>query len=286
MLSKLVHKLCLWGLMAGFLLSALSLRAAHREVIPPAPVPPRLVNDYAGILKQEAVWGLERLLRAFNDSTSNQITIVTLTDLGNYSASEAAYEIGESWGVGSSKYNNGVVILIKPKNENGSGEVFIAPGYGLEAALPDAVCKRIIEDEMIPYFRQNDYALGIIAGLRVIMPLASGEISAKEYMPKEAVIVALVAVLVMIVGSVLLIRTSRRDKNNGNGGGNGNGNDEGNGKKEKVEVDPGLRSAVLGTLWGLGNAAGRSYGGGYGGGGGFGGFGGGSFGGGGAGGRW
>lgn len=250
-----------------------------RDPVPPAPVPPRLVNDYAGILQQEAL-GLERLLRAFNDSTSNQITIVTLDDLGGYPASQMAYEIGERWGVGNAKYNNGVVILIKPRNDYGAGEVFIAPGYGLEAALPDAVCKRIVDDEMIPFFRQGEYAEGVLAGLQVIMPLASGEISVKEYMPQESVAIAIALIfaiitVVLIVFAVLVV--AAKNRNNKNNGGGAGGNDT---------TDRGLRAAVLATLLSsMGNSSGHSHSGGGFGGGGFGGFGGGSFGGGGAGGR-
>lgn len=254
--------------------------ALARDPVPPAPVPPRLVNDYAGILQQEA-FGLERVLRAFNDSTSNQITIVTLNDLGGYAASEMAFEIGERWGVGNAKYNNGVVILIKPRNDNGAGEVFIAPGYGLEAALPDAVCKRIIDDEMIPYFRQNKYAEGVLAGLQVIMPLASGEISVKEYMPGESVAIAIALIFAiigigLIVLGVAVVAARNKNKNNKN-----------NGSGSRDDVDKGLRTAVWATLLsGMGSSSGHSHGGGGGySGGGFGGFGGGSFGGGGAGGR-
>lgn len=257
----------------------LPVRAAGSDILPAAPVPPRLVNDYAGILGREAL-ALERVLRAFNDSTSNQITIVTLNDLGGYSASQAAYEIGERWGVGNAKYDNGVVILIKPKNKNGSGEVFIAPGYGLEAALPDAVCKRVIEDEMIPYFRQNEYAQGVLAGLRVIMPLASGEISAKEYMPRESVAAALAVIFAAVIIFIVLVIVAAGNKNNRNRNNGGKG-----------EEDKGLKLALWAALLSMGNSSGRSHGGfgggsgGFGGGG-FGGFGGGSFGGGGAGGRW
>lgn len=250
-----------------------------RDPVPPAPVPPRLVNDYAGILQQEA-FGLERVLRAFNDSTSNQITIVTLNDLGGYPASQMAYEIGERWGVGNAQYNNGVVILIKPRNDYGAGEVFIAPGYGLEAALPDAVCKRIVDDEMIPYFRQGEYAEGVLAGLQVIMPLAAGEISVKEYMPQDDVVIALALIFAimaagLVIFAVAVVAAKNKNKNN-KGGGVGSNDD----------MSRGLRAAVWTTLLsGMGNSSGRSHSGGGFGGGGFGGFGGGSFGGGGAGGR-
>ncbi|MDE5762007.1 MAG: TPM domain-containing protein [Bacteroidales bacterium] len=271
-IARLVLAVCFVG--AGGLTTA----SLARNLVPPAPVPPRLVNDYAGILQQEA-FGLERVLRAFNDSTSNQITIVTLNDLGNYSASQMAYEIGERWGVGNAKYDNGVVILIKPRNDYGAGEVFIAPGYGLEAVLPDAVCKRIVDDEMIPYFRQGEYAEGVLAALQVIMPLSAGEISVKEYMPQEDVVIALALIFAimaagLVVFAVAVVAAKNKNKNNKGGGSGGD------------DVNRGLRTAVLATLLsGMGGSSGRSHSGGGFGGGGFGGFGGGSFGGGGAGGR-
>ena len=123
--------------------------------IPEKPNPPRLVNDLAGIFTPQQVVELEDSLARFSKRTSNQVTVVTVNDLGGMEASQFAYEIGEQWGVGGSKNNNGVVILIKPKNET-KGQAFIATGYGVEGVLPDASCSKIINTEMIPAFKQND----------------------------------------------------------------------------------------------------------------------------------
>ena len=112
--------------------------------IPQRPSPPCLVNDLANVFSEEQRQELEQELVAFNDSTSNQIVIVTVNDLAGYDKMTFAQQIGETWGVGQKKQDNGIVILLKPKNET-KGEVFIAAGYGLEGALPDAICKRIVE---------------------------------------------------------------------------------------------------------------------------------------------
>lgn len=247
---------------------------ASSQGIPSPANPPRLVNDFAGILDQSAA-GLERLLRAFNDSTSNQITIVTVSDLGNYDPAQFAYEIGEQWGVGNRKYDNGIVILIKPKTENGNGQAYIAVGYGLEGAIPDAVCKRIVEDEMIPFFKQDDYAGGLLNGLKVILPLAAGEISAKEYMPSSGGIIAVFVAFILIVVVVSIVSAASR---------------KGRGDRFGGPHDEGVGSG-LGTWWLLTSAMnGGHHSGSWGsfsnGSGSFGGFGGGSFGGGGAGGSW
>jgi len=128
----------------------LVIAAGLKADIPPRPSPPRLVNDLASLLKPEEVSALERSLVRFADTTSNQIAVVIVSTLGGMDKSEFAYKIGQSWGVGQSKFNNGIVILLKPKSSEEKGEVFIATGYGLEGVLPDAICKRIIEKEMIP----------------------------------------------------------------------------------------------------------------------------------------
>ena len=133
-----------------FALSAVwTCTAKWIDAIPPAPNPPRLVNDFANILTPEQIQEKENRLVAFNDSTTNVICVVTVNDLGYYTAAEFAYEIGEQWGVRSDDKRNGVVLLLKPRNET-SGEVYISVGYDLEGAIPDAIAKRIIETKMMP----------------------------------------------------------------------------------------------------------------------------------------
>jgi len=247
--------------------------------IPAKPQPPRLVNDFAAVLQPDEVSYIERVLVAFADSTSNQILLVTVNSLEGMDKSQFAYQIGQEWGVGQSKYNNGVVILIKPKRGNERGEAFIASGYGLEGALPDAICKRIVENEMIPSFRNDDYYGGIVAALNVIMPIAAGEYTSDEYAARkggsEDGLFGAFAVIVFII-IIIIASIARR------GGG---GNIHGGGRR-----GPGLMEMlILGSLLSGGGrgSSGGSFGGGGGfGGGGFGGFGGGGFGGGGAGGSW
>ena len=251
---------------------------ALQAQVPARPVPPRLVNDQAGVFTVTQRQTMEWELVAFNDSTSNQIAVVTLPSLNGYAAADMAYEIGKQWGVGQAEFDNGIVVLIKPKRADEGGEVFVATGYGLEGAIPDAVCKRIIEDEMIPHFRENDYYGGTQAALKVLKALASGEIKADRYLGGDEMVAIVVAVCMILFAFLLfivaLVRAYKHNKDGFNGGGDGDG---------------GL-GAAMGLLWllshsGNNSSHGGSWGG-FSGGGGFGGFGGGSFGGGGAGGRW
>ncbi|MDR1975282.1 MAG: TPM domain-containing protein [Bacteroidales bacterium] len=163
-----------------FLLTCVLSLSAVTANVPSRPSPPRLVNDYAELFTSGQKAYMEQMLVDFSDSTSNQIVVVTVNDLDGYDISDFAYQIGETWGVGNKKYNNGIVIVLKPRNET-SGEVKISPGYGLEGAIPDATCKDIIENEMIPYLAEGQYYEGLLEGLSVIMPLAAGEITSDEY---------------------------------------------------------------------------------------------------------
>ena len=153
---------------------AWSGKALETDVIPPKPDPPRLVNDFAGILTPEQIQEKEDMLVAFNDSTSNVICVVTVTDLGDYTAADFAYEIGERWGVRSTDdKRNGVVLLLKPRNET-AGAVYIAVGYDLEPAIPDITAGKIIDHKMMPALCDGDYNAAIDSALAYILPLAAG----------------------------------------------------------------------------------------------------------------
>lgn len=242
--------------------------------VPARPEPPRLVNDLAGIFSAEQVSGMEQFLEQFARQTSNQFAVVTVPELYGMDASMLAYSIGEQWGVGSSRFDNGLVILVKPKIGNERGQVFIAVGYGLEGAIPDALCKRVVEQQMIPHFRNDDYYSGVVAALNVLVPIAKGEYSVEEYMGKDSG-VSVVGILFILVIVVLFILAATR--------GGGSQNMGGRGRRSPDALDMFLLGSMLG-----GSGRGRSggFGGGGFGGGGFGGFGGGGFGGGGAGGSW
>lgn len=257
------------------LLSAVAMLPALAG-IPSRPEPQRLVNDLAGIFTAAQVRHLEQMLVAFDDTTSNQIAVVTVNDLEGYAPAEYATRIGLDWGVGSKDFNNGIVVLVKPKTERGSGQVSIQVGYGLEGAIPDVYAKRIIDKEMIPHFQGGDYYGGVLAACEKLMAYASGEISEERDRDEDVTLDDLVA-LFLLLGLLFLVFLYL-SKHHGNGTGNG-GNGGGGGRY--IYIGPIGHSG--GSIFGGGSSWG---GGGSFGGGGFGGFGGGSFGGGGASGSW
>lgn len=267
------------SLVSGLMLSVAALLVfclgAAAADIPSRPVPPRLLNDLAGVFSPSQAGDMERRLVAFADSTSNQIAVVTVPELYGMDKAELAFRIGEEWGVGKKEFDNGVVLLIKPKSRDSRGEVFIATGYGLEGAIPDAAAGEIVNRYMIPFLQQNDYYSAVNVALDILFSLASGEISHKEISGGSGSTAIIIFFLIFVVLFAFLTGKSKGTKNIGGGGRGGHGG--------------GLSTAdfiMLGMLSGMGRS-GRSsgFGGGFGGGG-FGGFGGGSFGGGGAGGSW
>jgi uncharacterized protein len=265
-----MKNLCYLILLSPLLFLPLSLGA---QTLLPRPDPPRLVNDFAGVLSSSEAQSLENKLVAFNDSTSNQIAVVIVSDLQGYDKSEFAYKVAKDWGVGQSDFNNGLLVLVKTKTDESLGQIFIATGYGLEGAIPDLACADIIDREMVPRFREDDYYGGLNAGTDVLMALASGEYNYDTYAGKGSS-GSFPSIIFIIIIIAVIIMASSGNSNNKHIKRSGTGN---------------LPLWLLLSMMGGGKSHGGSFGGFSGGGGssgGFGGFGGGGFGGGGAGGSW
>src|SRR5690606_14028258 len=143
-----------------------------KDGIPVKPNPPRLINDFANIIPDADEAKMEAFLKDLALSSKTRIVVVTTPTLNNYEKSEFAYKIGEIWGVGDKDLDNGVVVLVKPKEIDGKGSTFIATGYGLEGVIPDAIAKRIVEYEMVPAFKDKNYSGGIAAALQVMADLS------------------------------------------------------------------------------------------------------------------
>lgn len=231
----------------------------------------KLVTDFTNTLTADQVATLERKLVAFGDSTSNQVAVVIMKSVGEYDINDYAYQLGRKWGIGGKEKNNGVLLLVAM----GDRKMSIQTGYGLEGALPDMYTKRIIENDIKPYFKEGDYYSGIDAGTNSIIKLIKGEYKNDQPKKKSAGGKGSAGLIIIII-IILIIFLIKR------GGGGGN----------QVIGGRGVADALFWSML-LGGGGGRNsggFGGGFGGGssdgGGFGGFGGGSFGGGGSSGSW
>ena len=149
--------------------------------LPDRPNPPRLVNDFVGILSQSDAFRLEQDLAEFNRETSTQIAVVVVDDLKGYDPSDYSIRLAQKWKIGQQGKDNGILIMIKPTGGSGQRHTFIAVGYGLEGVIPDAIANRIVDNEMIPQFRIGNYYSGIDKAIRVLKSLSLKEYSASDY---------------------------------------------------------------------------------------------------------
>ncbi|HVD97875.1 MAG TPA: TPM domain-containing protein [Cytophagaceae bacterium] len=143
---------------------------AEDKNIPAKPDSPRMVNDLAGVLNPGDADYIEAKLRAYNDSTSTQIVVVTVSSLNGYDIESFSYKLAASWGIGQKGKNNGLLILIAPNERKMRIEV----GYGLEAVVPDAKAKWIEDNIMKPAFKQGNYAAGIDSAVDQIIDRSAG----------------------------------------------------------------------------------------------------------------
>ncbi|MES2891204.1 MAG: TPM domain-containing protein [Bacteroidota bacterium] len=235
-----------------------------QDIISKAPSPAKLVNDYANILTPDQAQALENKLVQFDDSTSTQVTVVIVQNLGGMDVADAATELGRSWGVGGKQNNNGVVLLVSSEDR----KLNISPGYGLEKTLPDLTTQQIIQQIIVPNFKGNDYYRGIDEGTDAIIQAVKGEYQAPRSYGKSKG-----PSMIKVIFIVILIIVFLSVSSGGRGGG--------------FMSRRGYRGGPI-FFPGGGGFGGGSGGGGFGGGssGGFGGFGGGSFGGGGSSGSW
>ena len=232
------------------------------------PAKQSLVVDNANVFNEQQRTALTLKLNKFDQETSTQILVYTTNSLYGYSIADFGQRLGKGWGVGQKGFDNGIVIVYKGKTATSNGQVTIQTGYGIEPLIPDAICKLIIEQEMIPRFREGLVYEGINAAVDKCMALTKGHFHRSRFMVFKRNTGSFFLALLILLGTLFLlifILAKVLDDNYTASGG-----------------------SSVGRRGGFGGGGFGGFGGGGGGfgGGGFGGFGGGGFGGGGACGGW
>lgn len=140
------------------------------EAIPPAPA--RHFNDYAGVVSSGTAAQLDNTLENFERESSDQIVVAVFPRMqSDSSVEDYTVRVARAWKVGQKDRNNGVVLFVFVQEH----KVFIQVGYGLEGALPDAICKRIIDEQITPRFKSGDFDGGLAAGVQGIIAAVKGE---------------------------------------------------------------------------------------------------------------
>ncbi|WP_111309052.1 TPM domain-containing protein [Confluentibacter sediminis] len=242
--------------------------------IPKKPEFQTSVYDYSNLLSASEKSSLEEKLIKYSDTTSTQIVIAVINSTNGENINYLGAQWGQEWGIGQAKEDNGILILLAKDDR----KIAINTGYGIEHLLTDALSKRIIENDIIPYFKQNDYYGGLNRGADAIFEVLNGEYQGtRKSNNSEGFPVGLIFIIIFII---ILISIS---KNKRHGGGNRGNKSGGFDIWDAIILSNMGRGNYRGGSGGFG---GGSSGGGFGGGGFGGGFGGGGFGGGGASGGW
>jgi uncharacterized protein len=241
-------------------------RVIAAETIPPKPT--RYFNDYAGIVSPATAQQLNQRLEDFERASSSQIVVAIFPNFpSNSSVADYTVRVAQAWGAGQKGKNNGAVLFVFVREH----QIYLQVGYGLEGAIPDAISKTIIEQEIKPRFRAGNYDAGFIAGVNAILQAARGEYHGTgRTVAERRGWGPAIPVLIFVVFFLIALAANRRS--------------QGTVYRRSGRSDWGTWTGG----WGGGSWGGGSWGGGGGGSSAGGGFssGGGSFGGGGAGGQW
>lgn len=123
--------------------------------------PDNPVMDNAGLLSDNDKKVISDKIVILDSLRLAQVAVVTITDLEGKKPLDYATDLANELGVGHEETNDGVLILVKPKTSDSKGEIAISTGLGMEKILDNATVKSIVDDVMIPKFKENKYCEGI-----------------------------------------------------------------------------------------------------------------------------
>lgn len=186
----------------GFCWFALSAQA---QTIPNPPNPPRLVNDLAEILTPFDADQLEKKLVAYEKTSSNEIAIVTIPSIGDYEVQEFARDLGRKWQIGKAEKRNGVLVLIAVKER----KINISPGDGLQGAITDVICSRIIRNTITPAFREQAFYTGLDSATAQLMRAAKGEFTAEPEPEKHGISGGELAIILIFIILIIVFTIAK-----------------------------------------------------------------------------
>ena len=133
--------------------------------------PNTLVTDYTHTLSDTDRQQLENKLDAFNDSTSTQIAVVIMKTIGGANIEDYGTGLAKSWGIGQKGKNNGILVLVAVDDR----KVTIRTGYGAVGAISDKTANQVIQDDLVPRFKVNDFYGGLDAATSHLMELIKND---------------------------------------------------------------------------------------------------------------
>ncbi|MDP5280872.1 TPM domain-containing protein [Sphingomonas sp. DG1-23] len=144
------------------------------------------VVDAANLLNAAQKAEITTLAEDIDKASTRQFVVATIPDLQGYDIADYGYQLGRAWGIGQKDANNGILLIVAPKER----KVRIEVGYGLEPIMTDAMSSSIIQETILPRFKAGDMSGGIVAGAQAIgaqmrLPLEAAEARAKATADKQ-----------------------------------------------------------------------------------------------------
>lgn len=183
----------------------LLLWAAVAQADVPIPALKARVTDLTGTLSAEQRGSLERQLAGLETSKGAQLAVLIVPTTAPETGEQYARRVLDEWKLGRKGVDDGALLLVAKDDRF----VRIETQYGLEGVIPDAIAKRIVEEHILPRFRQGDFAGGIEAGLARMIGLVEGEALPPPRQPRAPSLSSLGDILpflafgVFFVGSLL-----------------------------------------------------------------------------------
>ena len=156
----------------------------------------RFVSNPDGILSQEAVARIDRICDSLRQERLAEVAVVAVREIRSDDVFSFAIKLFTEWGVGRADGDNGLGILLV----EGVHEIRFVTGDGLEGVLPDALCKRIQLNYMLPWFRRGDYSRGMVEGVEAVAEVLKGG----DPLPEEHAEVAFWKILLFAIGLPLI----------------------------------------------------------------------------------
>jgi len=180
-----------------FLVLGLASALAQREV----PILKTRVTDFTNTLNYNEWRSLESRLKQFEDSTSTQIAILLLNSLDGSDIFDYSMKVFDENKIGTKSKNNGILIVVAKDDR----KIRITPGYGLEGVLTDAHTTQIIERDIKPYFKANNFYAGLSSGISSIISATAGEYKVQDRGKNAPLITVIMAMIFFgVIGAFVL----------------------------------------------------------------------------------
>ncbi len=188
--------------------------------IPQKPSLQTSVYDYINLLSNNEKNALEAKLIKYSDTTSTQIVIAIISSTKGENINYLGAQWGQKWGIGQEKEDNGILVLLAKDDR----KIAISTGYGIESVLTDALSKRIIENEIIPEFKNNNYLRGLDSGVDAIFEVLTGtyaNTNPRSEKISSGIVMGILGLIIFILFIIIIVIVTKVSGGSNKGGGKG-----------------------------------------------------------------